>query len=176
MRKTFLLSAVLLFPGLIAAAPQADAKGYYYTGSAVRVRKLGPFAVKVYWIGHKMKALPARSARAVIDADVDKMITMKMLRTVDGAKLKSAVVDAFRLNGYSNMGNINTLLSVVSGEAKEGSYIYIWYTASSKTTALNYGGRVARVAGVDFMKALWSCWFGKIDQASVPGGLISQIP
>ena len=174
---------ILLAVGLLAvadalgAAPKKDSSGYYVTGYATRVKKIVFAKFKVYSISHHMKEFPAtKSRQAVIDADVDKKIVMKMLRSVEGAKLSGAVSDAFRLNGYTNMGKINSFLSVVKGEAKEGSYIVIWYTAANKTTHISYGGRSSSVAGIDFMKGLWSCWFGKIDQPSVPNGLISRIP
>ena len=34
----------------------------------------------------------------------------------------------------------------------------------------------AMVEGVDFMRATWSIWFGKIDQAKLGDQLISKIP
>jgi hypothetical protein len=38
------------------------------------------------------------------------------------------------------------------------------------------GQGAASVDGVDFMKAVWSIWFGKIDQPSLGDQLISRIP
>lgn len=177
-KATMLLTAALcLLTIALDAAPTKDKHGYYVTGYATRVKKIVFANFKVYAISHHMKEFPAtKSRQAVIDADVDKKIVMKMLRSVEGEKLSSAVVDAFRLNGYTDMGKVNTFLSVVKGEAKEGSYIIIWYDAAKKTTYISYGGRRSSVAGIDFMKGLWSCWFGKIDQPSVPNGLMSRIP
>jgi len=37
------------------------------------------------------------------------------------------------------------------------------------------GGGTATIPGVDFMKAVWSIWFGKIDQPALGDALIRNI-
>ena len=182
-RKTSFMAALsaALFLALsvtaLLAAPKKDGQGYFSTGYGIRYKKIAFVNVKVYAISHKMKELSAKSARAVIDADTDKKMTLKMLRTVGADKMVDAVRDAFKLNGYTNTGNINRFLSVVSGgDVKEGAYVVISYNSANKTTSIYYNNKSSSVSGIDFMKATWSCWFGKIDQPSLPRGLISQIP
>src|SRR5207248_2008625 len=67
-----------------ASALERDRDGYFHTGDGIRVKKVAFIHVKVYAIDHYMKDLPAqKSKQAVIDADVDKRFSWKMLRSVD---------------------------------------------------------------------------------------------
>jgi hypothetical protein len=126
-----------------------------------------------------MKELPpAKSKQAVVDADVGKRITWKMLRDVDHEKIVNALREAYAMNGYGDGGKINQALSVFKSELKEGTYVTIVYDAANKTTTfsvLGGAGGSTSVAGADFMKATWSIWFGKIDQPSLGDSMISKL-
>ena len=52
----------------------------------------------------------------------------------------------------------------------------ITYNAGSKATTIwvQNGGSVT-LAGQDFMKAVWSIWFGKIDQPAMGDQLIAKL-
>jgi hypothetical protein len=68
-------------------------------------------------------------------------------------------------------------MSAFSGELKEGAKVNIVYDADKKSTTVSVGGGgSATVAGVDFMKAVWSIWLGKIDQPKMGDQLISKLP
>jgi hypothetical protein len=61
-------------------------------------------------------------------------------------------------------------------EVKENSAVVISYNAGNKTTTIwVQNGGSASVAGADFMKAVWSIWFGKIDQPAMGDQLISLL-
>jgi hypothetical protein len=171
------LSVLLL--SVSAWALERSKDGYFHTGDGVRTKSVAFVNVKVYAIGHDMKELPpTKSKQAVIDLDVDKRLTWKMLRDVDSEKIQNALKEAYAMNGYTDGGKIGQFMGAFKGELKENQYVVISYNAASKATTLQVlgpGGGTATVAGVDFMKATWSIWFGKIDQPSLGDALISRI-
>jgi len=173
---TAIFALVLTLSAAWALEPGPD--GYYHTGSGIRTKSVAFVDVKVYEINHYMKKLPdTKSKRAVIDLDVDKKITWKMLRDVDADRIQSSLKDAFRMNGYSDGGKIGKLTSAFTSELKEGSRVSISYDSGKKvTTVAVQGGGTASVEGVDFMKATWSIWFGNIDQPKLGDAMISRIP
>jgi hypothetical protein len=152
--------------------------GYFHTGDGIRTKSIAFVNVKVYAIGHDMKELPpTKSKQAVIDLDVDKRLTWRMLRDVDAEKIQNALKEAFAMNGYSDAGKIGQFTGAFKGELKENQYIVITYSTANKSTTVQVlgGGGSATVAGLDFMKATWSIWFGKIDQPSLGDALISRM-
>lgn len=168
-----MLVAIVLF------ASSALADGWVFTGDAVRTKSIGPFTAKVYSIRHDMKERPAaKSKQAVIDADVDKKFTWKMLRDVDSSKIQKALREAFAMNGYGDAGKINTFVGAFNkDEVKENSLVVISYTAANKNVSVwVQNGTTATVPGdAEFMKAVWRIWFGKIDQPSMGDQLISRL-
>ncbi len=177
-RFRFLLALVLgLF--LVLGGSEASADGMIYTGQAIRTKSIGFITVNVYQITHNMAAKPAaKTKQAVIDADVDKVFTWTMKRDVDSSKIKKALQEAFAMNGYGDGGKIGTFLSAFSAEeVKEGAKVTIYYSAKSQTVTINVGGgKTASIAGLDFMKGVWSIWLGKIDQPSMGDQLIASLP
>lgn len=177
MNRFRLLFAVVL--GLfVSFASTALADGMIHTGSAVRVKSLGLFSANVYAIRHDMKERPAqKSKQAVIDADVDKKFTWTMLRSVDSDKIQKAMKEAFEKNGFNDGGRIGQFVGAFNQpELKEKSAVVISYNAAAKTTTIwVQNGSSATIAGQDFMKAVWSIWFGKIDQPSMGDQLISNL-
>ncbi|HEY4120431.1 MAG TPA: chalcone isomerase family protein [Byssovorax sp.] len=162
---------------LTASALDKGSDGYYRTGSAIRVKTVVLVDVKVYSITHYMKELPSsKSKRAVIDMDTGKKFSWTMLRDVDKEKIVDALRDAFKMNGYTNQANISKFVGAFSGDLKENGKVTITYDADSKNTTVSVGGGgSATVNGVDFMKGVWSIWFGNIDQKSLGDQLISAI-
>ena len=168
---------VALFCTLVPSSASAQA-GWIHTGDAVRTKSVGPFTAKVYSIRHDMKEKPgSKSKQAVIDADVDKKFTWRMLRDVDSSKIKKALQDAFAMNGFGDGGRIGQFVGAFNKEeVKEDSAVVITYNAANKTTTIwvqNAG--TATIAGADFMKAVWSIWFGKIDQPSMGDQLMAKL-
>lgn len=161
-----------------ADAPAPDRDGYINTGSGVRTKTVAIITANVYSIRHDMKApLPPRNKRAVIDADQDKKFSWQMLRDVDADKIQNALREGFAKNGYSDGGKIGQFTGAFTKEIQKNQGVSISYNSANKTTTIWVQGQgSATIAGVDFMKAVWSLWFGNIDQPSLGDALISRIP
>jgi hypothetical protein len=162
----------------VTLASSAFADAMIYTGDAVRTKSVGPFTAKVYSIRHDMAERPAtKSKQAVIEADVDKKFTWRMLRDVDSAKIRKALTEAFQMNGFSDDARIGPFVAAFKQEEiKENNAVVITYNAAAKNVSIwVQGGGSATVAGQDFMKAVWSIWLGKIDQPSMGDQLISKL-
>lgn len=171
-----LFTLVLALFVTLASSAYADAM--IYTGDAVRTKSVGPFTAKVYSIRHDMKEKPAtKSKQAVIDADVDKKFTWRMLRDVDSSKIKKALTEALAMNGFSDAGRTGQFVGAFNkDEIKENSAVVISYNAAAKNVTIwVQNGGSATIAGQDFMKAAWSIWLGKIDQPSMGDQLISKL-
>lgn len=175
----FALFLTMMVAALLAVASSAFAdSGWIFTGDAVRTKSVGPFNVKVYSIRHDMKEKPAtKSKQAVIDADVDKRFTWKMLRDVESSKIQGALKEAFAMNGYGDQAKIAGFVGAFNkDEVKENSAVVITYNAANKTTSIwVQNGTTATFQGADFMKAVWSIWLGKIDPPSLGDQLISKL-
>ncbi len=172
----FLFSMVVAL--FVSVAPGASADDWVHTGDAVRTKSIGPFTAKVYSIRHDMKGRPAqKSKQAVIDAGVEKKFTWRMLRDVDSVKIQKALREAFQMNGFNDAGRINSFVGAFNkDEVKENSAVVIGYNPANKTVTIwVQNGGTAAIAGEDFMKAVWSIWFGKIDQPSMGDQLISRL-
>lgn len=179
MYRFRLLFVVLgLFFAFATNALADDSNGLIHTGDSVRTKSVGPFTAKVYSIRHDMADKPSvKSKQAVIDADVNKVFTWVMLRDVDSSKIHKALREAFQLNGYGDQGKINSFIGAFSKEeVKEKSTVVIRYNAKTQSVTISVkDGSTVTVGGIDFMKAVWSLWFGKIDQPSMGDQLISKL-
>ncbi len=174
MRTLIAVVALGLF-ALPASALERDRDGYFHTGEGIRYKKVAFINVKVYAIDHYMKDLPPqKSKQAVIDADVDKRISWKMLRTVDAEKIRNALREAYAKNGYNDAAKIGAFVDALAKELKEGDAVTIKYDAAKKTTTITGPTGSATVPGEEFMKATWSIWFGKIDQKDLGDSLIQR--
>ncbi len=174
------LASIVAFTALLASTAWAldpGADGWFHTGDGVRVKKVAFVNFDVYAIGHDMKALPAtKSKQAVIDLDTDKRFTWRQLRDVEHQKIQNALTEAFALNGYGDASKIGPFIGAFSGDFTKGQTVSISYNSTAKTVTVNVqGGGSATVPGVDFMKAVWSIWFGKIDQPSLGDALIKNL-
>jgi hypothetical protein len=182
MKRSLFIVAIGLLASLFfaqwALALDKGADGYYHTGDGIRVKTVAFVNFKVYAIGHDMKELPpAKSKQAVIDMDTGKRFTWRMMRDVDASKIQNALKEAFAQNGFSDAGRIGQFTGAFTGDLKEGQFVTITYDAGAKATTIHVmgGGGSATIPGVDFMKAVWSIWFGKIDQPSLGDALISKL-
>jgi Chalcone isomerase-like len=181
-RSAFFALLVTVLLALSSALPalalDKGADGWFHTGDGIRVKTIAFVNFKVYAIGHDMKDLPdAKSKQAVIDLDTTKRFTWRMMRDVDQGKIQNALKEAFAMNGFSDGGRIGQFVGAFNGDLKEGQYVTITYDSGAKATTIRVlgGGGSATVPGVDFMKATWSIWFGKIDQPSLGDALISKM-
>ena len=174
MRTLLALVALGLF-ALPASALERGSDGYFHTGDGIRYKKIAFINIKVYSIDHYMKDLPPqKSKQAVIDADVDKRISWKMLRTVEAEKIKNALREAYAKNGYGDAAKISSFVDSITKELKQGDNVTIKYDAATKATTITSPAGSATVAGEEFMKATWKIWFGKIDQPDLGDHLIDR--
>lgn len=170
---------VLASPNAYALEPNAE--GYFVTGSGVRTKNVGFVRVKVYAIRHEMKKLPpSKTKQAVVDADVDKRFSWRMLRELEAEAIKGALRAAYQRNGYSDSAKIEEALSAFSVDLVEGATVSITYDATKKTTAFQVqsgarGGAATTVSGTAFMTATWSIWFGKTDQPTLADALLANL-
>jgi hypothetical protein len=168
------LAAVL---SVMLAGVGAFADDWQLTGSGVRVKTVAIVDVNVYAISHYMKQLPpAKSKQAVIEMDTGKKFVWTMKRDVDHEKIKTALKEAFAMNGYGDGGKIDQFIGAFKSELKEKQTVTIVYDADKKETSVSTGSGSATIGGADFMKGVWSIWFGKIDQPSLGDQLISKLP
>lgn len=169
--------AVVMLAVTSAFAIEPGPDGYYFTGAGTRVKTVAFVDIDVYKISHFMKALPpAKSKRAVIDIDTDKKIVWKMLRDVDAERIQKTLKEAFAANGYGDGGKIGKFVGAFSSELKNGQAVTIAYSAEKKAVTVKVdGGGTATIEGVDFMKGVWSIWFGTIDQPKLGDAMISKL-
>lgn len=173
--RTLLAVAALALLATPAAALERGNDGFFHTGDGIRYKKIAFINIKVYAIDHAMKDLPPqKSKQAVIDADVDKRIHWKMLRTVDAEKIRNALREAYAKNGYNDAAKIGPFVDSIAKELKEGDSVTIKYDAARKATTITSPAGSATVPGEEFMKATWSIWFGKIDQKDLGDLLIDK--
>ena len=185
MNRRSLLAVIAMGAFFTMALPTSSAfaldrggDGYFHTGEGVRVKHIPIIGnVDVYHIDHMMHDLPpAKSKQAVIDMDTNKRLTWKMLRGVGNSKIQDALREGYQMNGYTDAGKINQAVGVFNKDLDNGQYVTITYeTASKNTTFAVVGGSSTTINGIDFMKATWSLWFGKIDQPALGDQLISKI-
>ena len=158
-----------------ASALERGSDGYFHTGDGIRYKKIAFINIKVYEIEHAMKDLPQqKSKQAVIDADVDKKFSWKMLRTVDAEKIRNALREAYAKIGYGDAGKINAVVDSITKELKSGDNVTIKYDAAKKSTTITSPAGSATVGGEDFMKATWKIWFGNIDQKNLGDELLDR--
>jgi len=162
---------------LLVAAFPARADDWILTGVGTRVKTIAFVDIDVYEISHFVKQAPAsKSKQEMISADVHKKLAWKMLRDVDKEKIQDALKGAFASNNYKDAAKIGAFLGAFTGELKEGARVSIVYDADKKSTTVTVGGGgSATVAGVDFMKGVWSIWFGTIDQPKLGDQLLSRL-
>jgi hypothetical protein len=172
-----LLVAAMIATVTTARALEPGKDGWYSTGDGIRTKKVAFVSVKVYAISHATKQLPpTKSKQAMIDLDADKRFAWRMLRDVDVDKIQNALREAYALNGYSDGGKIGAMVGAFTHDLKEGTGVTITYDSNAKTTTIHVSGDgSATVPGVDFMKATWSIWFGKIDQPDLGDALIARM-
>lgn len=180
VRRFFSFSSIftLVLALFVTLATSAFADAMIHTGDAVRTKSIGPFTAKVYSIRHDMKERPAaKSKQAVIEANVDKKFTWRMLRDVDTSKIKKALTEALQMNGFNDAARTAQFVGAFKQEEiKENSAVVITYNAAAKNVTIwVQGGGSATIAGEDFMKGVWSIWFGKIDQPSMGDQLIAKL-
>src|SRR5262249_12889992 len=143
----------------------------------IRVKSLVVVKLKIYAIGHDMRELPStRSKQAVMEMDVDKRLSWKMLRDAGGGRLQSILPDGFARDGYRDGAKIAAFLSPFGGGLRDNQHVVISYASATKTTTVAVEGvSPVSVAGLDFMRATWGIWFGNTDDPALGDALIARL-
>lgn len=121
--------------------------------------------VKVYAMAVYQKT-PTKNAGHLIKTDESKFIWIKMLRTIDGDKMRDAIREGLENNVPESTrkaieGSVAKLEKAFPGEIPKGANIGFWYVPG-RGTVLQLGDvDKARLPGKRFMSALWAIWFGK---------------
>jgi hypothetical protein len=175
--RVALFAATLLAFALVAGIARAEDE-WKLTGSAVRVKTVAFIDVNVYGIEHFVKELPkTKSKQAVIELETAKKFLWTMKRDVADEKIRKALEEAFALNGSKDAEKIKAFVGAFTHELKEKSHVEIVYDPAKKETTISVdGGGKATVASSEFMRGVWSIWFGKIDQEKLGDELLSKLP
>lgn len=169
--------ALVLGSSSSASALEKDKDGWYHTGQAIRVKTIVFADVNVYEIHHYMKEIPpSKSKEAAINLDVDKKLQWRMMREVGHEKMSDAMKKGFELNGFKDEARIAKFAGTFTKDMPENSKVTITYDSAKKATTIAVeGGGTATLEGVDFMKAVWSIWFGEIDQKDLGTSLLKSL-
>jgi hypothetical protein len=138
---------------------QAQVSGQTLTLNGAGLRK--KFVFKVYVIGLYLPQ-KSRDAKAVINSDQPKLITMKLLRDVEKDKIVDAIREGFEHNSKGQMQALNLRLlqlGVSVPDLKEGDLLTFTFDAAGN---VKLGGVATptTIPGKDFAAALLSCWLG----------------
>lgn len=167
----FVASSVLLAPTTVTAKTVA---GVTFAATSrpgtAQVKLIGAglrskWMVKVYAMAAYSKS-GKRSAQDLINTDEPKFIWIRMLRTIGGNKMRSAIDDGLADNvpsatRKSIAGNIAKLKRAFPDSIKEGLDIGFVYEPGTGTTLRFAHHDAVTLKGKDTMSALWAIWFGK---------------
>ena len=134
------------------------------TGVALREKTF--LKVDVYTIVSYVKKgafLGEDKAAGILNLEEPKMLQMDLTRGFSNKKLKNAFSEVIEDN-YDDMSafqsDMDTFLAYFTADAEEGDQIIFGYCpAEGLTTKLN-GKELGVIDNVEFMKALWTVWFG----------------
>lgn len=134
------------------------------TGVALREKTF--LKVDVYTIVSYVKkgaVLGEDKAADLLNLEEPKMLQMDLTRGFSNKKLKNAFSEVIEDN-YKDMSafqsDMDLFLAYFTADAEDGDKIIFGFCpAEGLTTSLN-GTELGVIANVEFMKALWTVWFG----------------
>jgi hypothetical protein len=173
MTTRILASLLALVLALAAASPLAAAslEGQTFPddiavdGKPLRLNGLGirtKFIVKVY-IGALWLSAPSADPAAVIAEEGPKRVELRFLHSkVSAAQLKEAWEDGFRANapGLASGERWTRFLGMFDQDVVRGDSITFTWLPGAGTEVAVKGSVRGTVEGADFMKGLFSVWFG----------------
>jgi len=169
------MAIVLAVCPTLPSPPGGGQEIWIQTGEGIREKNFALVHIQAYTISHWVKTQPSTSTRsAMIDLEADKRFSIRMLRDVGASRMKGMFRDAFALNGYRDLAKVETFLAAFTRDFTNGDRVEIAYVAEGQTTSISVqGGGSATLQGRDFMRAVWSLWFGQTDQPALGEALIS---
>jgi len=135
------------------------------TGVALREKTF--LKVDVYTIVSYVKkgaSLGEDKAAGLLNLEEPKMLQMDLTRGFSNSKLKNAFSDVIEDN-YEDLSafqsDMDTFLAYFTADAEEGDkLVFAYCPAEGLTTSLN-GTELGVITNAEFMKALWTVWFGE---------------
>lgn len=171
-----LLAALTVTTSALADPPAPP--GFVHTGTGTRVRSRAWVDVKLYDISHFMRTLPEKKTRqAVIESHCDKRFVLKFRMDVPADTAKDTLRAGFERNGFTDKDKIERFLSAFGTDGvKDGTRVVIHFDADADATSMTVGSLPAQtIAGVEFMRAVWSLWLGRSDQPKLGEQLVSRL-
>jgi hypothetical protein len=102
----------------------------------------------------------------LIRSNEPKLLWIRMLRGIGGEKMREAIDEGVEKNTPEEKQaalkeRVEQFKAAFPEKLRKGLDIGIAYLPGSGTTIKVGGETKARIAGADFMRALWAIWFGK---------------
>ncbi len=134
------------------------------TGVALREKTF--MKVDVYTIVSYVKkgvSLGEDKATDLLNLEEPKMLQMDLTRGFSNEKLKKAFSEVIEEN-YEDMSafqsDMDTFLGYFTADAEDGDKLVFGYCPAEGLTTFLNGKEMGVITNVDFMKALWTVWFG----------------
>ena len=152
------------YPEEVKVGP--DDAAYTLKGTGVALREKTFMKVDVYVIASYISAkadIQDNKAQQVKDLDVNKRLVMDLTRGFSAEKLKKAFSEVIEKN-YEDMSmfkaDMDTFLAYFTKDAEEGDNLVFDYQPLIGLTTTVNGEVKGVINNFEFVKALWTVWFG----------------
>jgi hypothetical protein len=195
----FGLVVLLAFPLLAGAMVEPDTKreypdevkvgegeaGYTLVGTGVALREKTFLKVDVYVIASyvcskaKFEGDQKQKAADLLALDGNKRLIMDLTRGFSAEKLKGAFSEVIEKN-YDDMSafqeDMDTFLGYFTKDAEDGDNLVFDYQPQVGLTTILNGDTLGVIKNFEFVKALWTVWFGeKPANDGMKKALVAQI-
>ena len=176
MKRLRILGLVIVFSTVFSIALQAktlkgvtlpdtaiiEGKSCKLVGMGIRKK----FFFKIYVGGLYMENLSHKPNRVISDLGIKRVVMHFLYKEVSPKKLRDAWTDDFK----NNLGNrfdslkkkIDQFNAFFTEPVRKGDEIWITYLPGKGIQVLVKGKEMGTIPGIDFMKAVFSVWFGEI--------------
>ncbi len=164
-------TAALLLPAVATAknvegvefaeAAQAAGAAVKLVGVGVRVKwMMNVYALGVYSASGK------KSAASLTGADEAKLLSLHMLRSISGDKMRAAIDEGMQENSSEAelarlRPDIDRLKAALPNDFSKGMVVQFAYAPGRGTVVKIGAAEKLTIAGKPFMSAFWSIWFGR---------------
>ena len=181
---------ILPFIALLFASPNAKAQKVFAGVSFLSDMYLGgekltlnggglreKYYIDLYVAGLYIKA-KTKDAGKIINGDEPMAISIKLVsNSVTREKFTESVIEGFKnaSNGNATKEEINKFTGAFTNAFKKGDQINLKYTPGKGVAIEKNGTQLKVIAGLEFKKALFSIWLGKIPaDASLKSGMLGN--
>lgn len=141
--------------------------GYTLVATGVALREKTIMKVDVYVIASYVcskAVLQGDKAAELLALDGNKRLVMDLTRGFSADKLKGAFSEVIEKN-YDDMAafeaDLNTFLAYFTKDAQEGDNLVFDYQPQVGLTTILNGETMGVITNFEFVKALWTVWFGE---------------